>query len=271
MTEAVLTLRDVHWRVNDRHVLSGVDLRLQRGKITTLIGPNGAGKTCVVRIALGLLAPTQGERWVQPGLRVGYVPQRFPLNPNLPLTVLDFLSLPMAYRQQELSSWQRFWHRPQRVDREAILAVLERVGAAHLLQHNALTLSGGEQQRVLLARALLRKPELLVLDEPVQGVDITGQTALYQLIRQLHTELNCAVLMVSHDLHVVMADTDEVLCLNGHVCCTGHPEAVSQHPEYQRLFGPDERRQLAIYTHHHDHHHTLHGHAEPCQTDCRHD
>lgn len=268
-TDALLTLHDVSWQVAGRSVLRDVNLALTANKITTLIGPNGAGKTCLVRIALGLLAPSRGQRWVQPGLRVGYVPQRFPLNPNLPLTVLDFLSLPIA-ATADVGLWQRFLHTPKPVAQPAVRAALARVGAEHLLAHNALTLSGGEQQRVLLARALLRQPQLLVLDEPVQGVDVNGQSALYALIRELHSELGCAVLMVSHDLHVVMADTDEVLCLNGHVCCTGHPEAVSQHPEYLRLFGPDERRQIAIYTHHHDHHHTLQGDVTSCHEGCNH-
>lgn len=259
MTDApvLLRLEDVRWAHEGRQVLDGVDLTLRRGEILTVIGPNGAGKTCLIRIALGLLAPSAGKRSITPGLRIGYLPQKLRLNPHLPLTVADFLALPAGGERR-------------RFRQDEILHALAEVGAEHLLAQPAQSLSGGEQQRVLLARALLRRPELLVLDEPVQGVDLNGQAELYALIRELRDRYGCGVLMVSHDLHVVMAATDQVLCLNGHVCCTGHPEAVSRHPEYQRLFGP-AARDLAIYTHHHDHHHTLHGDAARCGEGCTHD
>lgn len=259
MTDApvLLRLEGVRWAHEGRQVLDGVDLTLRRGEILTVIGPNGAGKTCLIRVALGLLTPSAGTRSITPGLRIGYLPQKLRLNPHLPLTVADFLALPPGGERR-------------RFRQEEILRALAEVGAEHLLAQPAQSLSGGEQQRVLLARALLRKPELLVLDEPVQGVDLNGQAELYALIRALRDRYGCGVLMVSHDLHVVMAATDQVLCLNGHVCCTGHPEAVSRHPEYQRLFGP-AARDLAIYTHHHDHHHTLHGDAARCGEGCRHD
>ncbi len=267
MTDAnlLLSLEKIRWVHDGRAVLDGVDLTLRRGEILTVIGPNGAGKTCLTRIALGLLTPSGGQRWLAPGLRIGYLPQKLRLNPYLPLTVADFLALPGAGNR-------RWWQRdnaPYR--REDILHALAEVGAEHLLMQQAQSLSGGEQQRVLLARALLRRPDLLVLDEPVQGVDLAGQAELYALIRALRDRYGCGVLMVSHDLHVVMAATDQVLCLNGHVCCTGHPEAVSRHPEYHRLFGLRASNDLAIYTHHHDHHHTLHGDAARCGEDCHHD
>ena len=253
----LLDLNKIRWQHEGRTVLDGVDLKLHRGEILTVIGPNGAGKSCLIRIALGLLKPSGGQRWIAPNLRVGYLPQTLKLNPYLPMTVADFLALPAAqgkpFSQQDM------------------LAALAEVGAEHLLRLPAQSLSGGEQQRVLLARALLRQPDLLVLDEPVQGVDLAGQAELYALIASLRDRYHCGVLMVSHDLHVVMAATDRVLCLNGHVCCTGHPEAVSRHPEYQRLFGVQESRDLAIYTHHHDHHHTLHGDATRCNESCQHD
>lgn len=253
----LLDLHQIRWQHDGRTVLDRVDLKLHRGEILTVIGPNGAGKSCLIRIALGLLKPSGGLRWIAPHLRIGYLPQSLKLNPYLPMTVADFLALPAAngqpFRQTE------------------ILAALAEVGAEHLLRHPAQSLSGGEQQRVLLARALLRQPDLLVLDEPVQGIDLAGQSELYGLIASLRDRYHCGVLMVSHDLHVVMAATDRVLCLNGHVCCTGHPEAVSRHPEYQRLFGVQASRDLAIYTHHHDHHHTLQGDAARCHEGCQHD
>lgn len=264
----LLRLDRISWAHDGRQVLDGVSLRLQRGQILTIIGPNGAGKTCLLRIALGLLAPQQGQRWQAPGLRIGYLPQKLRVNPHLPLTVSDFLAQP----DNGGGRTQRWWQPARaRFAQTAILAALAEVGAEHLLAQPVQSLSGGEHQRVLLARAMLRHPDLLVLDEPAQGVDLTGQAELYALIATLRDRHGCGVLMVSHDLHVVMAATDEVLCLNGHVCCTGHPEAVSQHPEYQRLFGPGGSRGFAIYTHHHDHHHTLHGDAARCGEGCHHD
>lgn len=267
MTE-LLRLDGVSWSTEDRQVLDNVSLRLQRGRILTVIGPNGAGKTCLLRIALGLMPPTRGTRWQAPGLRIGYLPQKLKVNPYLPLSVADFLAQP----DQVVQSRHPWWRIDQaRFAQQDILAALAEVGAEHLFTQPVQSLSGGEHQRVLLARAMLRHPDLLVLDEPVQGIDLAGQSELYALIGTLRDRHGCGVLMVSHDLHVVMAATDEVLCLNGHVCCTGHPEAVSQHPEYQRLFGMGGSRGLAIYTHHHDHHHTLHGDAARCSEGCHHD
>lgn len=257
----LLTLRDIGWHHDGRQILRDVDLTLDAGEILTVIGPNGAGKTCLIRIALGLLQPDHGERWLRAGTRVGYVPQKLRLNSYLPLTVAEFLAIPPHASGKG----------PRRLSTAAVTRALAEVDADHLLQRPTHALSGGEHQRVLLARALLRTPELLVLDEPVQGVDLAGQAALYALIGTLRQRLGCAVLMVSHDLHVVMAATDRVLCLNGHVCCTGHPEAVSRDPAYRELFGVAGAGSLAIYTHHHDHHHTLHGDARHCGEECHHD
>ena len=241
MSEALLEARGIGLAFQGREVLQHVDLRVNGGEIVTLIGPNGAGKSSLVRVVLGLLAPERGEVWRRPGLCIGYMPQRVALPDNLPLRVRRFLALGGG------SGGPR------------IEASAERLGIVHLLDSPMTALSGGEHQRVLLARALLRQPELLVLDEPVQGVDVTGQAALYRLIGELRGELGCGVLMISHDLHLVMAATDRVLCINGHVCCSGHPEAVSRHPAYLELFGAPASAGLAVYTHHHDHTHDLHG------------
>lgn len=243
MTDNFLLQLD-HIRLDreDRRVLDGVSLTLRPREILTLIGPNGAGKTCLVRIALGLLAPDSGSRRLRPGLRIGYMPQKLGLNESLPLDVQRFLTLALPG-----------------ASRATLETALAEVGAAHTLKSPVARLSGGELQRVLLARALLRSPELLVLDEPAQGVDITGQEELYALIARARDERSCGVLMVSHDLHLVMAATDHVLCLNRHVCCEGHPESVSAHPEYLRLFGMQGAKGLAVYSHHHDHHHDAHG------------
>lgn len=242
MAEAMLQLEKVGLRRDGRAILEDVSLALRPGEILTVVGPNGAGKTSLVRIALGLLAPDQGRRRVQAGLRIGYLPQKLGLNEALPLDVQRFLALA----------------RPGS-GATAIAAALAETGAGHTLRTPVTRLSGGELQRVLLARALLREPQLLVLDEPAQGVDVGGQEELYALIADVRNRRRCAVLMVSHDLHLVMAATDHVLCLNRHVCCEGHPDAVSTNPEYLRLFGMQGSRGLALYSHHHDHHHDAHG------------
>lgn len=240
----LLTLTDIRMQYRGREVLTGVSLQVDPGEIVTLIGPNGAGKTTLVRIALGLQEPSAGSRQIRKGLRIGYMPQKLHVDHNMPLTVKRFLSLTGCRLV-------------------AIRDALERTGVVHVIHSPLQSLSGGEQQRVLLARALLHKPHLLVLDEPVQGVDVNGQRELYQLITDLRDESrhqeNSSVLMVSHDLHLVMASTDKVICINQHVCCSGHPHQVRQHPAYLRLFG-GESDELAIYTHHHDHHHGVDGH-----------
>ncbi len=224
-----------------QRLLEGVDLAVGPGEIVTLIGPNGAGKTTLVRLLLGLERPDGGRVARRPGLRVGYLPQRLQVDPVLPLDVSRLLTL------------------TRRADRAAQRAALAEVGVAHLLQSPVQRLSGGELQRVLLARALLADPELLVLDEPTTGIDFNGQAELYRLIARLRDRRGCAVLMVSHDLHLVMAATDRVVCLNRHVCCQGEPESVRIHPEYLALFGPRVAANLAIYAHHHDHAHDLSG------------
>lgn len=235
------TLKNISVTYGSRRVLSDVSLSLQAGKILTLLGPNGAGKSTLVRVVLGLAAPSSGSLSKIPDLKIGYVPQKLHLDTTLPLTVSRFMRLKPG------------------VKRGDILPALKRVQAAHLIDQPMQKLSGGENQRVLLARALLNSPQLLVLDEPTQGVDVNGQVALYDLIDKLRCELGCAVMMVSHDLHLVMAKTDEVLCLNQHICCSGSPEVVSTHPEFIAMFGNRGAEQLAIYRHHHNHRHDLQG------------
>ncbi|TCD22373.1 zinc ABC transporter ATP-binding protein ZnuC [Pseudomonas sp. IC_126] len=240
MSEALIRLDDIHVHFAKQAVLEGAQLQVQRGEIVTLIGPNGAGKTTLVRAVLGLLKPDSGTVWRKPKLRVGYMPQKLHVDATLPLSVLRFLRLVPG------------------VDRAAALRALSEVGAEQVIDSPLQSVSGGEMQRVLLARALLREPELLVLDEPVQGVDVAGQAELYRLIGRLRERYGCGVLMVSHDLHLVMSATDQVVCLNRHVCCSGHPEQVSADPAFIELFGQDARS-LAIYHHQHDHSHDLHG------------
>jgi zinc transport system ATP-binding protein len=228
-------------RYHRRSILESIDLEIAEDEIVTLIGPNGAGKTTLVRVMLGLLKPTSGQVQKRPRLNIGYMPQRLQLPETLPLTVTRFLQLSGVQDPQHYQD------------------LIQELSIQHLQESPMVRLSGGETQRVLLARALIRKPQLLVLDEPVQGVDVTGQAELYALIARLRKRYHCGILMISHDLHLVMATTDRVLCINRHLCCAGHPESVSQHPAYLELFGAPVSENLALYTHHHDHTHDIHG------------
>lgn len=238
---ALLSGRGITIVKSGRALISGIDIALRAGEIVTLIGPNGAGKTTLVRALLGLEPLGSGIVSRRPGLVVGYVPQRFDIDRTIPLTVARFLNLGLHKSSSEIT------------------AALADVGAARVENAQVADLSGGELQRVVLARALLRGPQLLVLDEPARGVDHIGEADLYALISRLRDERGFGVLLVSHDLHIVMANADRVVCINGHVCCSGRPEAVAQHPEYARLFGPQAARAFAVYTHHHDHDHDIAG------------
>lgn len=238
----LISMTNVSVNLNSKQVLSDLDLELLPGEIVTIIGPNGAGKSTLIRVLLGLIKPNHGQITQRPGLSIGYVPQKIHLDHTLPLSVQGFLAL--AGRSFKAAD---------------IFKALTATKAEHLINASIHDLSGGEFQRVLLARALLRQPDLLVLDEPVQGVDMNGQSDMYQLINQIRDQHDCGILMVSHDLHFVMARTDKVICLNQHICCSGRPEAVSSHPSYLEIFGKAEQS-LALYTHHHDHHHTDDGH-----------
>jgi zinc transport system ATP-binding protein len=235
--ETLITLSNAGVSRGGRTLVSGVDLTIARGEIVTLIGPNGSGKSTTAKLATGVLKPSTGSVTRQPGLRIGYVPQKLSIDWTLPLTVERLMTLTGRFSASEIDTG------------------LEAVGAQRLRKAAVQELSGGEFQRVLFARAMIRKPDLLVLDEPVQGVDFSGEVALYELVRQIRDTTRSGILMISHDLHVVMAETDTVICLNGHVCCRGTPSAVKRSPEYLRLFGERAARTLAIYEHHHDHEH----------------
>ena len=244
-TSALVSARSVSLMRGSRVVLDQVDVDIHPREIVTLIGPNGSGKTSLVRALLGLQELSSGDISRVDGLKVGYVPQRFDIDRALPMTVGRFLSL------------------GRRLSREDLGGLLLEVGAERCIDQQLSELSGGELQRVLLARALAANPDLLVLDEPVRGVDYTGEADLYALIGRLRDQRGIGVLLVSHDLHVVMAQSDRVLCLNRHICCSGVPETVAQHPEYMRLFGPDTARTFGVYRHHHDHAHGLDGRELP--------
>jgi zinc transport system ATP-binding protein len=244
-TTALVSARALTFARHGRSILSGVDLDVRPGEIVTLIGPNGAGKTTLVKLILGIEAPDHGLVLLPATTHIGYVPQRFEVGRTMPITVERFLAL------------------GQPVSSAAITAILHDVGAERVAHQQLSDLSGGETQRILIARALLRNPNLLVLDEPARGVDYTGEADLYDLISRIRDERGLGVLLISHDLHVVMAKSDRVICLNGHVCCSGKPETVAQHAEYARLFGPQAARALGLYLHHHDHEHDISGAAHP--------
>ncbi|WP_377275260.1 zinc ABC transporter ATP-binding protein ZnuC [Rhizobium sp. R86522] len=237
---------------NGRWLVRGVDFSVRPGEIVTLIGPNGSGKSTSAKMAIGVIKADEGRVERKAGLRVGYVPQRLSVDWTMPLTVRRLMTLTSPLSNTEVEE------------------ALEAVGIAHLAGAEVQHLSGGEFQRALLARAMARKPDILVLDEPVQGVDFSGEIALYDLITSIRNSTGCGILLISHDLHVVMAETDTVICLNGHVCCRGTPAAVSQSPEYMQLFGAKAARTLAVYSHDHDHTHLPDGrvlHADGSVTD----
>ena len=217
--------------------LRDVEFSIRKGEIVTVVGPNGSGKSTLVKTLIGLLQPTAGKVRRAEGLTIGYVPQRLAIDATLPMTVERFLSLPVRREQKEMAE------------------MLARVGAAGLEKRQMTRLSGGQFQRVLLARALLGRPDLLILDEPTQGLDQPGVAEFYRLIEAVRRTTGCAILLVSHDLHVVMSASDRVICLNGHVCCEGTPDHVLRAPEYHALVGEEARGALALYHHHHDHLH----------------
>lgn len=248
----LVRLENAGIRRDGRWLVRGVDFSVSPGEIVTLIGPNGSGKSTSAKMAIGVLKPDEGRVERSRSFTVGYVPQKLAIDWTMPLTVRRLMTLTTKLSPVEL------------------MASLEAVGITHLAEAEVQNLSGGEFQRALLARAIARKPDLLVLDEPVQGVDFAGEIALYDLITSIRNTSGCGILLISHDLHVVMAATDTVICLNGHICCRGTPEAVSRSPEYQRLFGAAAGRTLAVYNHHHDHTHLPDGrvlHADGSMTD----
>lgn len=231
------SLKDVEARLGGRRVLHGVSVSIAAGEIVTVVGPNGAGKTTLLRVLLGAAPAASGRVWRAPGLRIGYVPQKLEVGRSLPLSVRGFLDL------------------PRRASRQAARDALALTGVAALERRPLAQLSGGQFQRVLLARALLAGPHLLALDEPAQGLDQPGAADFYKLVDQVRREVGCAVLMISHDLHVVMSASDRVICVNGHICCEGAPEHVAAAQEYRALFGFGTGGAFALYRHEHDHDH----------------
>ena len=236
----LLKVENVGISVNGKSLVRGVSLEVKQGEIVTLIGPNGSGKSTTAKIALGIYKKIDGKVKTYTD-KIGYVPQKISIDWTLPIRVLDFMTLTEELTQDQINS------------------ALNLTGVEHLKNKSLSNLSGGEFQRVLIARAISKRPELLVLDEPVQGVDFKGEIALYELIKKISEELSCGILLISHDLHVVMSATDFVVCLNGHVCCSGTPQVVAKNDQYQELFGDRASKILSLYEHKHDHTHAQDG------------
>ena len=238
--KTLLKLENAGFSKNNKWLVKGVSLEVKQGEIVTLIGPNGSGKSTTAKIALGIYKEIEGKvnKFTN---KIGYVPQKISIDWTLPIRVIDFMSLTEEPTDEQIN------------------IALNLTGVGHLRNKSLGNLSGGEFQRVLIARAIAKQPEVLVLDEPVQGVDFKGEIALYELIKKISEELNCGILLISHDLHVVMSATDFVVCLNGHVCCSGTPQAVAKNNEYKELFGDRASTVLSIYEHKHDHTHSPDG------------
>ncbi|MDC0594263.1 metal ABC transporter ATP-binding protein [Alphaproteobacteria bacterium] len=237
MSNTLIQLNNCGILRNHKWLVRGVSLKVDRGQIVTLIGPNGSGKSTTAKMALGILRPDEGSNIVLNNLKISYVPQKLSIDWSLPLRVIDFMNLIEKHSQ------------------ETLMDMLTLTGIKHLLYEDVRNLSGGEFQRLLMARAIAKKPEFLVLDEPVQGVDYAGEIALYQIIQDIRKTLHCGILLISHNLHVVMSQTNHVICLNGHICCSGEPQSIVKDPEYIKLFGENMDPTLAFYQHQHDHHH----------------
>lgn len=227
--ENLIEVKNVNLEIQKKEILNNISMTVHRQEIVCLVGPNGAGKSSLLKVVLGLLSPSNGKVIRKKGLKIGYMPQKLELNNLLPLSVKDFLKLSPAANEQKITS------------------ICQEVNINEILESAMHVISGGEMQRVLLARAMLNTPDLLVLDEPAQGVDILGQANLYKLILGIKNKINCGILLVSHDLHLVIEGTDQVICLNKHICCSGEPDTVTNHPEYRQLF----------YRHEHDHEHDI--------------
>lgn len=221
---------------SNKWLVRGISLELSKGEILTLVGPNGSGKTTTAKIVLNILKPDEGKV-IFNAKKIAYLPQAISIDWTLPIRVKDFMNLTSKLSEVE------------------VIEALNLTGVENLINSDLRNLSGGEFQRVLLARAIARKPDLLVLDEPAQGVDFNGEISLYNLIKKISEQLECGILLISHDIHFVMSATDQVICLNGHICCSGSPNAVIKNPAFVEIFGERASLALSFYEHQHDHHH----------------
>jgi len=230
-------LKNISLKLNEQQILKNINLRINRGQITTLIGPNGGGKTSIARILIGILKPSSGEVFIQKNIKIGYVPQKLEIEKTIPLRVMDFLEL---FAQKNTKNQ---------------LLIIKKLNIGTILEKSLHQISIGQMQKILLAQALMNSPDLLVLDEPTSNMDISAQADFYNLLEEIRKQQNCAILLISHDLHIVMQQTNQVICVNHHICCEGNPESINNHPEYLSLFGKHKINNIAIYPHHHDHLH----------------
>ena len=237
MQNSLIKLNNCGVKRNNKWLVRGVSLNVNKGQIVTLIGPNGSGKSTTAKMALGILKPDEGSNTISQNIKISYVPQKISIDWSLPLRVIDFMNITKKFAKNEIEE------------------ALSLTGIKKLIFRDVKNLSGGEFQRLLMARAIAKNPDFLVLDEPVQGVDYPGEIALYKIIQEIVKNLNCGILLISHNLHVVMSQTDHVICLNGHVCCSGAPKSIVKEPEYIKLFGDNMDPTLAFYQHEHDHQH----------------
>ena len=241
MQNSLIELNNCGVLRNNKWLVRGVSLKVTQGQIVTLIGPNGSGKSTTAKMALGILKPDEGSNTIKSNIKISYVPQKISIDWSLPLRVIDFMNIIEKFTTSEIEE------------------ALSLTGIKNLIFRDVRNLSGGEFQRLLMARAIAKNPDLLVLDEPVQGVDFKGEISLYELIKEISEKVNCGILLISHDLHVVMSSTDYVVCLNGHVCCSGTPQSVANNNKYQELFGDRASTILSVYEHKHDHTHSPDG------------
>ena len=237
MQNSLIKLNNCGVKRNNKWLVRGVSLNVNKGQIVTLIGPNGSGKSTTAKMALGILKPDEGSNTISQNIKISYVPQKISIDWSLPLRVIDFMNITEKFAKNEIEE------------------ALSMTGIKKLIFRDVKNLSGGEFQRLLMARAIAKNPDFLVLDEPVQGVDYPGEIALYKIIQEIVKNLNCGILLISHNLHVVMSQTDHVICLNGHVCCSEAPKSIVKEPEYIKLFGDNMDPTLALYQHEHDHQH----------------
>jgi zinc transport system ATP-binding protein len=239
-TNCLASLKKVSYKINDQEILKDINLEVNKGQITTLIGPNGGGKTSIAHILIGILQPSSGEVFIKKNAKIGYMPQKINIENIIPLRVIDFL---------DLANFDKENHHLK------INILAKKFGIEQILTQQIHDISGGQLQKVSLVRSLLNNPDILVLDEPTQFMDISAQGEFYNLIEDIRKQKECAILMISHDLHMVMQTTNQVICINRHICCKGSPESIHKHPEYISLFGQHKIDNIAIYSHHHDHKH----------------
>ncbi|MDY7024807.1 MAG: metal ABC transporter ATP-binding protein [Pseudomonadota bacterium] len=243
----LLRIENVHVTDHNDTILDHVSLSVHEHEFITIVGPNGAGKSTLIKILANVLTPTSGKVWRKPSINIGYIPQRFHCDPLLPIDTRYFLSLNLPKTQKGNKN---------KSEDQSLVQAVEQVGLdKHLLNKPLSALSGGEMQRVLLCRALLQKPDLLIMDEPTQSLDVRGQLEFYQLIESLHLQKTCSIVMVSHDLHIVMASTNKVICLYKHICCSGEGNLIVKEQAFIDIFGPELADKIAIYPHQHNHHH----------------